>query len=248
MRSTAATLPLRPPGAAWIGTSASFAVIAAWAAHLVFWISRPDLALTGWAVIAVLVQTFFHTGLFIVAHDAMHGSVAPGWPKINRFIGQTALLLYALFPMRGLQRAHVVHHRSPGTADDPDHTGGHHLGYVRWYVRFMTQYLKWYQVVGLAAVFNIGRYALGIDTAALVVYWVVPSLLSTFQLFTFGTYLPHRVPPAGHTNLHAANANAWPPWLSFVTCYHFGYHWEHHEYPAVPWWRLPKFRALTPKA
>ena len=29
---------------------------------------------------------------------------------------------------------------------------------------------------------------------------------------------------------------------SLVTCYHFGYHHEHHLYPAVPSWRLPAAR------
>ncbi|MBD3338449.1 MAG: beta-carotene ketolase, partial [Candidatus Lokiarchaeota archaeon] len=24
---------------------------------------------------------------------------------------------------------------------------------------------------------------------------------------------------------------------------HFGYHWEHHEYPNIPWWRLPAVRS-----
>lgn len=28
--------------------------------------------------------------------------------------------------------------------------------------------------------------------------------------------------------------------LSFLTCYYFGYHLEHHLYPNVPWWRLPE--------
>ncbi|MDT8325299.1 MAG: fatty acid desaturase, partial [Bacteroidota bacterium] len=30
--------------------------------------------------------------------------------------------------------------------------------------------------------------------------------------------------------------------FSFLTCYHFGYHEEHHTRPGVPWWRLPAAR------
>ena len=236
--------PARPSGAPWIGTAVSVAVIVAWGAHLVWLMSQPTI-LVAWAPLAVALQTFLHTGLFIIAHDAMHGSVAPGWSGVNRGVGQLALLLYALFPFAGLQKAHVVHHRAPGTADDPDHTGGRPLGYMQWYLRFMMQYLKWYQVAGLAAVFNVLDHVVGVQTSVLIVFWVAPSLLSTFQLFTFGTYLPHRPVPGGHSDRHATTSNAWPEWLSFVTCYHFGYHWEHHEYPAVPWWRLPKFRRAT---
>ena len=234
------SLAARPSGTAWIGTTVSASVIGAWAVHLGMLLSV-DGVLHWWTPLAVMVQTFLHTGLFIVAHDAMHGSVAPGWRRVNYAVGQLALLLYALFPMGSLQKAHWVHHRAPGSAEDPDHTGGEHIGYLRWYLRFMLQYLRWFQIVGLAAIFNIADHIFGFSVPVLIVFWVVPSLLSTFQLFTFGTYLPHRVPPGGHQNPHAANANAWPAWLSFFTCYHFGYHWEHHEYPAVPWWRLPAF-------
>nr|MBA2748547.1 fatty acid desaturase [Tatlockia sp.] len=39
---------------------------------------------------------------------------------------------------------------------------------------------------------------------------------------------------------HCAQTNPLPTWLSFITCYHFGYHYEHHEHPDVPWWGLPK--------
>ncbi|WP_208766779.1 fatty acid desaturase [Nostoc flagelliforme] len=27
-----------------------------------------------------------------------------------------------------------------------------------------------------------------------------------------------------------------------MSCYHFGYHQEHHEYPDVPWWKLPAYK------
>ncbi|MEL7371924.1 MAG: fatty acid desaturase [Myxococcota bacterium] len=233
----------RPSSAALIGTAVSLLVTGAWGLHVTLLLST-QTTLAWWTPLAVLLQTFLHTGLFIVAHDAMHGSVAPGWPRINRGIGQLTLLLYALFPLKALQQAHKVHHRAPASPDDPDHTGGHPLNYARWYLRFMLQYLRWYQIVGLATVFNVLNHLAGVPTLILLVYWVGPSLLSTFQLFTFGTYLPHRVPEGGHTDHHAARSSNWSPWLSLLTCYHFGYHWAHHEYPSVPWWRLPKFHRM----
>ncbi|MCC5658983.1 fatty acid desaturase [Nostoc sp. XA010] len=27
-----------------------------------------------------------------------------------------------------------------------------------------------------------------------------------------------------------------------MSCYYFGYHQEHHEYPDVPWWKLPAYK------
>ena len=61
------------------------------------------------------------------------------------------------------------------------------------------------------------------------------------QLFVVGTVLPHRRAEACG-NRHRAESLALPPWLSLLACYHFGYHWEHHEYPQVPWFGLAGVR------
>ena len=56
---------------------------------------------------------------------------------------------------------------------------------------------------------------------------------------TFGT-LSTRHDPMRHRLriIHRGqNRRERPVWLSFLTCYHFGYHLEHHRYPWVLWWR-----------
>ena len=75
-----------------------------------------------------------------------------------------------------------------------------------------------------------------------IAFWAVPGLLAALQLFTFGTYLPHRPQPAPFADRHNARTNTYPIWLSLLTCFHFGYHHEHHEHPQLPWWRLPTAR------
>ena len=69
-----------------------------------------------------------------------------------------------------------------------------------------------------------------------MVFWALPALLSALQLFYFGTYQPHRSDAAPFEDNHRARTVERPVWLSFLTCYHFGYHLEHHRYPWVPWW------------
>ena len=39
----------------------------------------------------VLLRTFLHTGLFVVAHDAIHGSLCPNHPALNVGIGHLML-------------------------------------------------------------------------------------------------------------------------------------------------------------
>ncbi len=91
-------------------------------------------------------------------------------------------------------------------------------------------------------IFLVLHFGAHICIANLLLFWILPILLSTLQLFFFGTYLPHRfaigeAEKAGNSH-HAISSN-YPIVLSFLTCYHFGYHWEHHEYPFLPWYKLP---------
>lgn len=195
--------------------------------------------------LGVLCQTFLYTGLFITAHDAMHGSVCRARPRVNNIIGTIAVRLYALFSYRKLLEKHWAHHRTPASRTDPDFHDGEHSGFLAWYLHFMKAYLSWRQIVGMAIVFQIMEYVLGIPTLNLILFWVAPALLSTLQLFYFGTYLPHRTPKGGYDNSHRAQSNAYSTFWSFITCYHFGYHWEHHEYPSVSWWNLPEMRKVS---
>ena len=49
------------------------------------------------------------TGLFINAHDAMHGLILPKNPKANAFVGQVCLWLYAGLSYKKLLRGHIEH-------------------------------------------------------------------------------------------------------------------------------------------
>lgn len=215
------------------GLLSALVIFALWATSLVFLLTRP---IEWWMLPLVLVQTMLYTGLFITAHDAMHGTVYPPNRRLNDLIGGLAVWLYALFSFKKLLERHQAHHAHPGQEEDPDFHDGEHPGFWRWYARFVMHYVTWKQILGMAIIFNVMEHLLGVPMLNLLVFWVVPSLLSTLQLFYFGTYLPHRGDPG---NAHHARSNTYSELLSFITCYHFGYHLEHHEYPWAPWWHLP---------
>lgn len=232
----------------WKGVFIAATVLSAWAAALVLSLTS-DLALSPPTLLSVLLtgafvllNTFLYTGLFITAHDAMHGTVAPEFPRLNRVIGRVATLLYALFSFEVMRSKHREHHAQPASAGDPDFHDGSHRGFFRWYLHFFFTYVTWKQLLGMAVVFNLLKHVAGIPDINILLFWVLPSLASTLQLFYFGTYLPHRQPATGYTDPHRAVSNNYSVALSFLTCYHFGYHLEHHERPGVPWWRLPSVR------
>lgn len=189
--------------------------------------------------LAIAWQTFIYTGLFITAHDAMHGTVYPENLKVNHFIGAFCVTVYALFSYKKLLQKHWQHHRHPASDQDPDFHNGKHRNILAWYLNFMKGYVSWKQIVCLISLYYLIHWGLGITEKNMFYFWIVPSFVSSLQLFFFGTFLPHREPRQGYDNPHRAQTYALPVFLSFLSCYHFGYHEEHHEYPNVPWWQLP---------
>jgi beta-carotene ketolase (CrtW type) len=192
---------------------------------------------------AILWHGYVNTGLFITAHDSMHGSILPANRKLNNLVGIIAVTLYALFSYGKLREKHWEHHRNPATDKDPDYHDGKHVGFFLWYFRFMKKYLTIPQLIGMALIFSFFTFILSVPLENVILFWIIPAILSTFQLFYFGTFLPHREPEGGYTNRHHAKSNPYPYFISLATCYHFGYHLEHHVLPDVQWWLLPKARS-----
>lgn len=225
------------------GLLIALSVILLWAGNLVVFLSLPFEAIPVSVKIGgILLQTFLFTGLFITAHDAMHGTVYRKNRRTNDFVGRLAVFLYALFSFRALQQKHAQHHKHPASEYDPDYHDGEHPGFFSWYFHFLLSYVRWPQIIGMAIVYNLFIHLLGVGVLNASLFWVLPVLLSTFQLFYFGTYLPHREPAGGYEDEHRSVSNDFSTLVSFLTCYHFGYHKEHHEFPGIPWWDLPRKR------
>jgi beta-carotene/zeaxanthin 4-ketolase len=228
-----------------IGLGLAAAIVLAWLATMIcgvflFRIGRDPAAL---ALLLIGLQSWLNVGLFIVAHDAMHGSLAPFRPRLNRAVGRLCLALYAGFSYDRLIRAHMAHHRHAGGTDDPDFHAADPHRFWPWYATFMRTYFGWREFGILAAIAALAVGVLRVRPENALVFWALPAVASSVQLFYFGTYLPHRHKDAPFRDRHNARSNAysWP--VSLLTCFHFGYHHEHHAHPGVPWWRLPRVRA-----
>jgi beta-carotene/zeaxanthin 4-ketolase len=224
------TLPAPSLRGVWIGLT----VILLWTGLLAFNLSHEVAWTNPLTYLLVLLQTHLFTGLFITAHDAMHGTVAPKRPRLNHLIGRICTFLFVFNSYQTLKPKHYLHHRHVGTEGDPDfHRGNPH--FLVWYFHFLKEYISWKQLLIISIVFNLA--ALVLPQANLILFWVVPSILSTFQLFYFGTYLPHRG-EHDHDNPHHSHSQGKNHLWAFLTCYFFGYHYEHHDRPATPWWQL----------
>jgi beta-carotene ketolase (CrtW type) len=225
---------------AWLSLAIAALIIGLWAMSLtvIFSLNLQQVPLAGKGLL-LLWQTFLYTGLFVTAHDAMHGAVFPLNRTLNDSVGALMLGLYGLFSYRELRHRHQLHHQHPASVADPDYAGEYSQGFWAWYRIFMARYWSWKRFFALMLTFHLVHHFGNVAEVNLTLGWVYPSVLSSLHLFYFGTYLPHRQPPLGYADHHRSTTIARPLLLSLLACYHFGYHHEHHEYPQVPWWQLP---------
>ena len=195
-------------------------------------------------ILAVLIRSFLHTGLFITTHEAIHGVISKH-KIINNLIGYITSFLYAILPYKVLVDNHRLHHLYPATEKDPDFDSLYSNNFFLWYFGFMKKYLEgkqfWVLFFGMTIIFWT-FIILHISINNIFLFWVIPILISSLQLFTFGIFLPHRKTDKGYKDRHRAISNNYSVFLSFISCYHFGYHWEHHQYPNLPWYSLPLAR------
>ncbi len=227
------------------GLALAAAIGGAWAVlhiHSVFFHRLEGIGIAA-APLLVLAICWLNVGLFIVAHDCMHGSLAPGRPAVNRWVGRVTLGLYAGFSFDRLLPKHHAHHKHSGTAGDPDFDEAHPRHFWPWYLTFFRRYFGWREFGLLAVLLWSYILLLGASPVNALLFWGVPAILSSLQLFYFGTYLPHRHDEAPFGDRHRARSNDYGWLVSLITCFHFGYHHEHHRAPHLPWWRLPSARS-----
>lgn len=196
-----------------------------------------------WLLLAVLERTFLHTGLFIIAHDAMHGSLIPQSRIWNDTVGRIAVSCYGFLSYKHCCSNHHQHHTHPGQVDDPDFHDGQYTHPITWYLKFIREYLPLHRVGIFLGCWGVVYLCLckGLQVSFMNfgLFCILPFILSSLQLFFFGTYLPHRDRFAIQSGLHHIQSVDYPIWLSFISCYHFGYHRAHHEFPYTPWYKLP---------
>jgi len=218
-----------------MGLIIALLIIFLWATHLLYSLLFVEPQLHNPALyIHIAIQGYLYTGLFITGHDAMHRSVSPN-KTINYAIGWISSLLFAGMSYKMLKKNHFKHHRFPATKDDPDFYTGKQSFWVWWSV-FMYRYLTIFQIIIMAVVFNV--LLLWFSEKAIISFWVIPAFLGTFQLFYFGTYRPHKYPHTSSMHPYHARTQKKNHVFAMLSCYFFGYHYEHHQYPRTPWWKL----------
>ena len=172
-------------------------------------------------VFHIMTLVWQYVGLFIFAHD-LHHDRNPS--KYDSILGKLSLFLYAGFFIEDFSDKHKLHHSNPGGNNDPDFYDGN---IFLWYFNFMTRYINLKQILIQFSFYNLYKL-IGISDENLILFWALPSILASFQLFFYGTYLTHGKDGEIKTT-------KFPKWLQFFTCYNFGFHEKHHSNPEIKW-------------
>ena len=194
-----------------------------------------------WPLVPLIfaLQCWLSVGMFIVAHDAMHGSLMPGWPRGNAMAGSVILFLYAGFGWKRMRDSHFDHHRHVGTAADPDFHADNPRDFWPWYRQFLVRYFGWQSMAFVWTVVLTYYFIVAVPPENIALLYGFPAIASSLQLFYFGTYRPHRQEAAPFSDNHRSRSNDYGSLASLFSCFHFGYHHEHHLSPGTPWWGLP---------
>jgi fatty acid desaturase len=202
----------------------------------------------------------------ILMHEGVHGNLFRNEP-LDRWVG-FFLGAPALFSCMAYRVNHLLHHAYNRTEKDPDEftnlsksRGVLSLAFYGWLILGMPVYVIHVPVnallrgtrrqrtavlleYGLLAVIYGGTFALAVRLGwmqGLLLCWIYPLIVAA----VFGAvrgWAEHMLTRPGSplTQSRTVTSNAL---VSFFMC-NLNYHLEHHLYPAMPWYHLPRLHRL----
>ncbi|GJQ20201.1 MAG: fatty acid desaturase [Bacteroidia bacterium] len=200
--------------------------------------------------------------LSVLSHESSHNLFTRN-PKIDRWIGFLCGIPI-LFSAMGYRIMHPIHHKYLRSSEDPDdieNTTKDPL-LLRWvyvFVFFLSVYLYLVMVpanavrkgttrqkVEVIAEFlaMAGIVAMGwvfLPSQWMIEGWLLP-LIVAGQVANIRGIAEHGMTTSGN-EMTDTRTVATHPVLSFMMC-NINYHIEHHLYPGVPWYNLPKVHKI----
>jgi sphingolipid delta-4 desaturase len=218
-----------------------------------------------WAVfvLSYTVGAFANHGLFVLIHECTHRLVFK--KKLPNFVTGLIANLPLFFPsIAPFQKYHLKHHAFQGVyeldADVPSYWEARFIGHsafgkATWLLLYpFFQALRPMRMKEVPVMDGLAWTNLLVQVAVNLVVWAFlgPKALAYLALSFFFSIGLH---PLGArwiqrhylTGEGEQETFSYYGFLNAVT-FNVGYHNEHHDFPSVPWTRLPQIRAIAPEA
>jgi fatty acid desaturase len=241
--------------ALYLGAAATVTVLAQQLSGAVGWLARVPLYL--------LAAASLH-GISLFTHEGVHGALSrsSGW---NRALG--AICAWPVLQNFSAYKVlHLQHHADLGGRKDPDHYinytprpwlvflmnwGRLLLGYPAYIT--MIPILGWRQgttsdrrwiALEVVSVFALGALAIAspLPGEALLHGWLIPMIIIN-TLVNIRGMSQHTLLPEPDHPIRGSRTILTNPVTTFFMC-NENYHLEHHLFPRVPWYNLPRLHAL----
>jgi len=217
-------------------------------------------------VLAVVVIGNRQHALAILLHEGAHYTIHSN-KKINDLLTNFFCSGPLLMPLKGYRDFHFAHHRHAGTEDDPElliksrrspffdlplrkrhilrniithilGIGVHESVLLAIFAkpknfRDLFPVLLWH-VCAITFLYFV-------NALWVLLLWYASSATFFWLFFNLRVWIEHQ----GTSDTHRIHLNIWLRHL--IAPHNFWYHWEHHNYAAVPCQRLGKLRALIPE-
>ena len=217
-----------------------------------------------WLVVVVAygVGAFASHALFVMIHECAHKLVFKR--KVANILTGLLANVPLFFPgSYSFQKYHLKHHAFQGVyeldADLPSRwearlVGHSALGKALWLLLFpFFQLLRSYRIKEVAVLDAWTLTNLAIQIAVNAAAWLVlgPKAVAYFALSFFFSIGLHPL-GARWIQRHYMTGDGTQETFSYygalnVVAFNVGYHNEHHDFPSVPWNKLPRIRAAAPE-
>jgi fatty acid desaturase len=218
-------------------------------------------------IVGVLVIGVSLQAMVIVMHEALHGNLFRR-PPLDRWIG-FVLALPGFFSISAYKVAHLNHHRYTRTEKDQDELPN----YCRTQQQYIALFYSWFifgtpiymfivpwKALAIASPTDRGRviteysfmfliYATAIGFAIgtghigwLLWYWLIPVQVAVVLSNVRG--LTEHLGTPGKGDVIAKTRTVTSNWLVSFLMLNLNYHLEHHLFPGIPWYNLPRLHQL----